>query len=237
VSGTALVTGGAKRLGRAIVLALAERGWDIALHYGRSEGAARRTAAEVESRGRACRLFQADLARFDQVTALVPAVARQCPDLGVLVNSASIFEPGGLLETTPDLYDRHFDINFRAPFFLSRDFARHAKAGVIVNLLDQRITRHEGGHLVYTLTKKALAALTEMAARELAPRIRVSGVCPGPILPPTGKDEAYLERMVSRVPLGRAGTPEEVARAVVFLVENEYVTGQLLFVDGGEHIT
>ena len=230
------MTGGAKRIGRAIVLALAEAGYDIALHYGQSAEAAERTAGEVESRGRACRLFQADLADSRAVTALVPAVAAACHNLKVLVNSASIFGPGRLLETTPDLYARHFDVNLRAPLLLARDFARHAARGVIVNLLDQRITRSDPRHLAYTLTKKALAALTEMAARDLAPRVRVCGVCPGPILPPAGKDPSYLDRMASHVPLGRAGTPEEVARAVLFLVESEYVTGQLLFVDGGEHI-
>jgi len=231
------VTGGARRIGRAIVLALADRGYDIALHYGSSAAAARETASQVEARGRGCRLFECDLARFDEVRRLIPAVVEKCPDLSVLVNNASVFEKGSLAETEPDLFDRQFAVNLKAPLFLSRDFARQSKAGCIVNLIDQRITRSDPAYLAYTLTKKALAALTEMAARELAPRIRVNGVCPGLILPPEGKDAAHLQRLAAGVPMKAVGSPERVAAAVVYLVESDYVTGQLLFVDGGEHIT
>ena len=236
MGGTALVTGAARRIGRAIALALADRGYDIALHYGSSAEAARTTASDIEARGRACHLFPCDLGRFDEVRRLVPAVAAKCPDLSVLVNNASIFEKGSLLGTDADLFDRQFAINLKVPFFLAQDFARHCKAGSIVNLVDQRITRSDPAYLAYTLTKKALASLTEMAARELAPRIRVNGVCPGLILPPEGKDASHLERLAAGVPMKATGSPEKVAAAVIYLVENDYVTGQLLFVDGGEHL-
>ncbi len=236
MAGTALITGGAKRIGRAVALALADRGFDIALHYGRSEDAAREAAGEIEARGRRCRLFQCNLADFGEVRGLVPAVTKTCPDLSLLVNNASLFERARLAETDEDLYDRQFAVNLKAPFFLSRDFARHAGAGQIINLVDQRITRSAPAHMAYTLTKKALAAFTEMAARDLAPEIRVNGVCPGLILPPPGKTASHLSPLVERVPLRRRGSVDDIVATVLYLVESEYVTGQLLFVDGGEHI-
>lgn len=236
MAGTALITGGAKRIGRTIALALAEEGFDIALHYGRSEEAAREAANAIEDQGRSCRLFQCNLVDFDAVRRLVPQVVEACPDLSLLVNNASLFERAGLADTEEDLYDRQFAVNLKAPFFLSQAFARHAGAGQIINLVDQRITRSEPDHMAYTLTKKALAAFTEMAARDLAPAIRVNGVCPGLILPPPGKTARHLSPLVEKVPLKRRGDPADIAAAVVYLVKQEYVTGQFLFVDGGEHI-
>ncbi len=236
MSGTALVTGAAVRVGRAIALALADRGYRIALHYRSSGDAARETAGAIAARGGEATLFQADLADVEEVRRLVPQVREACPDFSVLVNNASIFERAGLAETDADLYARTFDVNLRAPLLLCRDFAANVETGVIVNLLDQRITGSDPRHFAYGLTKKALAALTEMAAVELGPRIRVCGVCPGPVLPPPGKDRAYLAQLAAEVPLRQAGTPEDVAAAVVALVEQPYVTGELLFVDGGQHL-
>lgn len=234
--GTALITGGAKRIGRAIALTLADAGYDVAIHYGASKDAARELADEIAGRGRTGAVFEADLGDRQDVDGLVPRVFERFPDCSLLVNNASIFEPGTLLETDDDLFERHFAVNFRAPFFLSRDFARRCRRGQIVNLLDTKIARTVVNHFAYTLTKKALHEFTRMAAKELAPRIRVNGVCPGLILPPPGEDASYLDSMSKGIPLQAYGDPDAVAKAVLFLVTTPFVTGEVIFVDGGEHL-
>lgn len=233
----ALVTGASKRIGRQIALTLAADGWDIAVHYRGSQKEAMATAQEIRALGRRCELFEADLGDMRQVERLVPAVADAMPGLELLVNNASIFEPASFLETQEAFFDRIFTINFKSCFFLARDFARICRKGQIVNMLDTKIARSASpSYFAYTLGKKALAAFTEMAAKELAPDIRVNGICPGPILPPPGKDSDYLEKFAGRVPLKRIGSPELIVDAILFLVRNSYVTGQWLFVDGGEHL-
>ncbi len=234
--GAVLVTGGAKRIGRAIALALAGRGYNIALHYLTSEPEARELQSKIEAMNVRCRLFECDLADVKKVSTLIPSVLESFPDLEILVNNASIFVPKRFLDTSEDFLDRLFTVNFKAPFLLTRDFARHVRKGQVVNLLDTKITKNLREHFVYALTKKALADFTRMAARELAPEIRVNGICPGLILSPPGEDPGYLERAAERIPLGRPGHPENIASALCFLIENTFVTGELVFVDGGEHL-
>ncbi len=233
----ALVTGGAKRIGRAVALALAEDGFDVAVHYGRSEAEARETCAAIRERGRDAEAFPCDLADAEAVAGLVPAVAARMPGLALLVNNASLFEPGSLRDLDLAQYERTMAINLRAPLILARDFAARAAAGQIINLLDQRVTHDDPRFFAYTVTKKALAAVTAMAAKELGPAIRVNGICPGPILPPPGKGKEYLEKVAAGLPLERPGGPADVVEAVRYLVRAAYVTGELLFVDGGEHLT
>ncbi|HOF17451.1 MAG TPA: SDR family oxidoreductase [Phycisphaerae bacterium] len=237
MAGTVLITGAARRIGRALALGLARRGWDIALHYHRSRQEAESAAEQVRQAGRMCELFPADLSDPQAVRTLIPRVFEKCPHCRVLINNASIFERAPLVETTEDLFDRHFAVNFRAPLFLSKDFAaRCGEGGQIVNLLDAKIERTFTPYFAYALSKKALAAFTELAARELAPRVRVNGVCPGLILPPEGEGPEYLARLAKKIPAGRAGAVDDVVQAVLFLLENEFVTGQILFADGGEHL-
>ncbi len=236
MKGTALITGGAKRIGRAITQSLAEAGYSIALHYNSSEEAARETQSLIENLNVKCTLFQANFADRSDVRNLISNVFDEFPDCNLLVNNASIFERGSLVETEEEQFDRHFDVNLRTPFFLSRDFARHCKQGHIVNIIDTKAARNVIQYFVYTLTKKALLEFTRMAAKELAPAIRVNGIAPGLILPPRGKGEDYLKELSSGVPLKRTGNPDFVVHALRFLLENEYVTGQCLFVDGGEHL-
>jgi NAD(P)-dependent dehydrogenase (short-subunit alcohol dehydrogenase family) len=223
-----------------IARALAGRGYDIAMHYGKSRKQAQASAGEIKALGVDCRLFQADLSKFEQVQALAAGVLEQMPHCNVLVNSAAIFERVGLAATDEAVLDRHFSINFKAPFFLARALAAHwAKNNVrgnIVNILDTRITRQAVAHFAYTLSKKALYEFTRMAAKDLAPLVRVNGVCPGLILAPPGKDPSYLDKLVDAVPLKRKGSPKDVAGAVAFLLDNEYITGQCIFVDGGESV-
>ena len=234
--GAALVTGGARRIGAAVARALAQHGYDVALHYLDSAEPAERTAREIEGIGRRCRLFRCDLNDHDETAALVPNVREHFPDLTVLVNNASVFERGTLRETDRDLFERHFNINFKAPFFLTQAFAEGCARGQVINLLDTRVSRADPHHAAYTLSKKALLELTRMAARELGPAIRVNGVSPGMILPPPGGVVDDLERRSPALPLKRIGDTDNLVAAVLFLLDNPFVTGECIYVDGGEHL-
>lgn len=232
----ALVTGGARRLGRAIALALAREGFDIALHFQSSAAAAKEVQSEIEGLGVRCELFQAEFGPGFDAHALVNKVVQRFSHLSVLINNVSVFERGTLLDTDDDLFDRVMAVNLRAPFFLSQAFAIFCESGLIVNLLDTRVAHNAIEHFVYTLSKKALREFTRMAAVELAPNFRVNAVCPGLILPPHGENESYLVEKAKTIPARRHGSEEDIARAVLFFVNNPFVTGQELFVDGGEHL-
>ena len=232
----AIVTGGAKRIGRTIALMLARRGYDIILHYNASIDEAERTAKEIEASGRRCFLLSANFDDMTQVLTFIPNAFQISNNCHLLVNSASIFDRARLLETDEDLFDRHFNINFKTPFFLSRDFARLYKQGQIINVLDTKISKNMISYFVYTLTKKALFEFTKMAAKELAPNIRVNGIGPGLILPPPGQDESYLDEKSKSIPLKRKGDLESIGSAISFLIDNHYITGECIFIDGGEHL-
>ncbi len=232
----ALVTGASRRIGRSIALALAGDGYDVALHYRTESGDVAETRERIERAGRRCATLRADLTEPTGRRELIEAAFDAFDELCVLVNNASIFEPGSFDETDEALFDRQFDVNFKAPFFLTQRFARRAESGCVVNLLDVRIARTPETYFAYTLSKKALAAFTEMAAVALAPAVRVCGVCPGLILPSVGSRPGLFEELVPRVPLQRRGRPEQVAEAVRSLIRQDYLTGQILYVDGGEHL-
>jgi len=234
--GAALVTGGARRIGAAISLALARNGYDVALHHLSSVEEAERVAGEIEGMGRRCRLFRCDLNDHGETANLVARVREHYSGLNVLVNNASIFERGALADTGQDLLERHFNINFKAPFFLSQAFADGCAQGHIINILDTRVSRSDPHHTAYTLSKKALLELTRMAARELGPAIRVNGVSPGMILPPPGGVVDELERRSAGLPLKRIGDTDNLVAAVLFLLDNPFVTGECIHVDGGEHL-
>ena len=236
MSKAALITGGGKRLGKAISLSLAERGYDIAVHYNSSEKEANKTAEVISEKGRRAEVFQANLSDFNQVRALIPRVLEVFPECSVLVNSASIFENVGFIDVTENIYDRDFTTNFKAPFFLTQDFSKRESSEIIINMLDMRVNRIETEHFSYNLTKKALRDFTLMAAKELGPKIRVNGICPGPILPPPDKDIEYLEMIAKNTPLRKPGSPDYIIKAVNYILDNDFVTGQCLFVDGGQHL-
>lgn len=232
-----LVTGGARRVGRLLALACAKAGADVIVHHGHSESDAVRTKAEIESLGRRAWVLAADLSQNGQAAELVGRAA-QFGELHGLVNSAAIFEAMSFEQTTVADWQRHLDINLTAPFLLSQAFA----AGVaperparIVNILDWRAMRPGPDHFPYTISKAALAALTEGLAAALAPRVLVNGLALGAILPPSdGGDEAAALR---NVPLRRWSRPEELAQALVFLLSGpEYMTGEILYLDGGRHL-
>ncbi len=232
----ALITGGARRLGKAVALALARKGYDIALHCNRSEEEAVRTAKSIRLEGAACEVFVCDLLQSGELSGLIPAV-RQCfPHCRLLVNNASSFERASLGETSPELFDRMTAIHLKAPFFLTQSFAMIFKKGHVVNFCDAKIASAFVSHFAYSLSKKALFEFTRMAAKALGPAVRVNAVAPGMILPSREFNEADLARLSLKIPLQRKGSAEDIVSAVLFLEENAYITGECLFVDGGEHL-
>lgn len=236
----AIITGAGVRVGRALALALADAGANIAVHYNSSADAAEETAAAVRERGVKAVAVQGNLR--DAKAAAEQIVEETAAKLGpatILVNNASIFEIGGPLDADEATWDAHFNINLKAPFFLCQAFARRLPEdtpGNIINLLDWRIDRPRADRLVYTLTKSALATMTRGLAHALAPRIRVNGIAPGAILPPPGADQQYLDRLARQIPLERAGSPEEICRAALYLLGSTFVTGEVIYVTGGEHL-
>ena len=236
----AVVTGGAVRVGRAISLALAHAGCDLLIHYGRSAGPAVETASAAAAHGVTARTFGADLSRHEEATAIIPAAIEAFGRVDILVNSAAVFEEGGLAETSFAQWEREMAINLRAPFFLSQAFARQLPAGEpgqIVNIVDARVLRAGSDHLAYRLTKAALVTLTQALALELAPHVRVNAVALGAILPPPGEDESFLQTLAQeRVPLRRSGNAEIVATNVLHLLQQSFLTGVVLPLDGGEFL-
>lgn len=224
----ALVTGGAKRIGAAIALYLAGRGYDIALHYNTSGLEAKETARRVRAEGVDCILFRADLSDRRQLSGLMRRVVKRYPNLRLLVNNAAVFRKAALLETGDMLFDLEFDVNFRAPALLTRDFGRYAGRGVVINVLDAKITDDKVGYFAYTLSKKALAEYTRMAGTAMAPKVKVYGVAPGLILPPEGRGRGYLDGISAKT--GRpVGSLIEVASAVGRLVDGEFKPGEIVF--------
>jgi NAD(P)-dependent dehydrogenase (short-subunit alcohol dehydrogenase family) len=235
----ALVTGGARRLGRAIALALADAGFAVAVHYRASRDAAKETAAEIRARGVGAAVLAADLAREEEVLRLLPAATAALGPVGVLVNNASTFERDEWHDATRESWDRHIEPNLRAPFVLMQHFARtlpEGARGVVVNMLDQRVWSLTPHFVSYTVAKAALWALTQSMALALAPRIRVNAIGPGPALPSARQSEAQFARQSASVPLGRGTSPAEVGTAVLALLQLDSMTGQMLALDGGQHL-
>jgi NAD(P)-dependent dehydrogenase (short-subunit alcohol dehydrogenase family) len=231
----ALVTGGARRLGRAIALHLAARGWDLAVHYRGSADEAEATAAEARGAGARAQTFAADLADEAQALALVPAVVGRFGRLDAVVNNASLFEYDAVADFSYAAMDRHWRANTAPAIVLAR--ALHAAGGgAVVNLLDQKLWNPNPDHLSYTLSKAALEAATTLLAQALAPRTRVCGVAPGVTLLSGPMSAAEFERAHRLTPLERSSTPEDIARAVAFLLESPAITGTTLLVDGGQHL-
>jgi len=234
----ALVTGGAHRVGRAIVMALAEAGCDLVLHYNRSADAAEATAEEARALGREVRLVGADLTD----PSLSDEIIAGAEDLGpvrVLVNSAGVFRDDTLGDVDVDGWNQSMAVNLRAPVFLTQAFANalpDGVAGSVVNVSDWRTARPYPDHFSYSVAKGGLDSFTIAAAAGLAPDIRVNAVALGAILPPPGKDSAYLKELAQEIPLERVGGTEPVARAVLFLLRNDFITGEIIRLDGGAHL-
>ncbi|MEX2617321.1 MAG: SDR family oxidoreductase [Alphaproteobacteria bacterium] len=236
---TALVTGAARRIGKAIACDLAAWGWSVVVHYNRSAEDADAVVAEIGRRGGTAIALRADLAvEAETKRLMVDSVARFGP-VGCLVNNASHFERDGIADATRASWDVHLESNLRAPFVLSQDMAAALPAGeegVIVNILDQRVWNLTPYFVSYTLSKTGLWTLTQTLALALAPRIRVNGIGPGPTLRNERQTEEQFRRQQESVPLRRGASSEEVARAVRFIVESPSMTGQMIALDGGQHL-
>jgi NAD(P)-dependent dehydrogenase (short-subunit alcohol dehydrogenase family) len=236
---TALVTGGAQRIGRALVLALAQAGAQVAIHYRSSEREAGLTLERARALGSTAQLVQADLADPAAAAALVDEAAQVLAPPDILVNNASVFAQGDFQATSLSAWEINQAVNLRAPFLLSQAFARRLPAdrgGDIVNLNDYRALRPGPDHFPYTISKVGLHGLTRSMALALAPRIRVNELALGAILPPEQAPVDYEHTLRSQIPTARFGTPEEVADALLFLLGNASLTGQTVYVDGGRHL-
>lgn len=231
----ALVTGSARRIGREIALHLAARGWDVAVHHRGSAAEAEQTVAELQSLGARAAAFAADLADEAQCNALVPAVAAHFGALRAVVNNASLFEHDDVAGFRYETMERHWRANTAPAIVLAR--ALHAAGGaVVVNLLDQKLWNPNPDHLSYTLSKAALEAANTMLAQALAPRLRVCGVAPGVTLPSGDMNLQEFAASHRMTPLQRSSTAEDIARAVLFLLESPAITGTTMLVDGGQHL-
>ena len=235
---TVLVTGGVRRVGRSLSLAIARRGANLILHFSHSVQKAEQTRAEVESLGVEAHLLQVDFNDLNQVSQLIPRAFEISP-LYALVNSAAIFEPLVLNNTSLADWERHMTINLTAPFLLSQAFSRYlqpSQEGRIVNILDWRALRPGSSHLPYTISKAGLAALTRSLAVSLAPHVTVNGLALGAVLPPSDGGDTSL--ILERVPMQRWAELDEICDALLFLLEGPaYITGEIIHVDGGRHLS
>lgn len=230
----ALVTGAGQRVGRVIARELAARGWRIAVHYHASEQGAHETVAEIERAGGEAAAFPADLRDPDAPAALVGAVVARFGALDALVNSAAGMERTVFGQTTADQFDAIIALNLRAPFLLSQAAAAPMReGGAIVNIADHMAEEPWPEFAVHGISKAGVIALTRHLAAALAPKIRVNAVAPGFVLPPTDMPRDVADRLIAETPLQRAGTPQDVAAAVLYLLDARFVTGEMLHVDGG----
>ena len=238
MTGIALVTGSAVRVGREISLHLAEKGWDLALHYNSSSEEAKLLEADLMYMypDQQFFTFKANLSNPEETKNLIDEVISHFGRLNLLVNNAAIFEPSSFKDTTVHLLEKHWAIDFGAPFILMNEYANKADQGLIINLADSRITNNKTGYFAYTIAKKALHEMTKMAAFELAPAFRVNSIAPGPLLPPAGRGEGYLEKIAAKMPMGVPVRMENIMQSIDFLIENDNMTGQLLFCDSGENL-
>ena len=237
----ALVTGAARRLGRAMALGLARQGAEVVIHYRTSHDEASRVVEEIVDLGGRAWSCAADLADPEAAADLVDAAARCAGGaLDILINNASIFAQGEAETTTAEAWDTHQAVNLRAPWLLSQGLARQIPSdgrGDIINLNDIRALRPGPDHFAYTLSKVGLHGLTCSLALALAPRIRVNELALGAVLPPEGASESYVHTLREQIPVGTFSSPDEVVRAVLFLLAGGTTTGQTLFIDGGQHLT
>jgi len=236
---TALVTGAATRIGRAVALDMAANGWSVAVHYRRSEKEALAVVDEIRQQGGEAAPARADLSVESETAALLPLVHRMLGPVGCLVNNASEFERDEITDMTRTSWDAHIETNLRAPALLMQDMSKRLpedQHGVIVNILDQRVWNLTPHFVSYTVSKSGLWTLTQTLALALAPRIRVNAIGPGPVLPSKRQTQKDFDRQVAMLPLQRSSSPEEIAAAVRFILAMPTMTGQMIALDGGQHL-
>ncbi len=232
-----LITGAGVRLGRQMAISLAQAGANIMLHYGSSKQDAEETASEIHKTGQKAWLLQADLSDMSAASQL-PVHARQFGPIYAVIHNAAIFEPLYLKDVNPENWQRHMDINLGAPFFISQSFYNGLlpdETGRIITMLDWRSLRPGLDHMPYTVSKAALASLTQSLAVAMAPRVTVNGIALGAILPP--EDGTPVDKIIQRVPLKRWAQLDELSQTALFLLDGpEYITGEIIHLDGGRHL-
>jgi NAD(P)-dependent dehydrogenase (short-subunit alcohol dehydrogenase family) len=233
---TALITGAAKRIGRETALTLAASGINIVIHFNRSDTEAAVLADQLRQKGVKAWPVQADFRRPDEYQTVIERALQAAGSLDMLINNASIFPPETLNDLTWSGLCANMEVNAWVPLVLIRMFAQKVGHGAIVNLHDSRLKGYDWTHAGYIFSKHVLAAMTSMLALELAPNITVNAVAPGLILPPPGKDETYIQKLTHTVPLQRHGNPQDIADAVAFLIQSDFITGNVIYVDGGRHL-
>ena len=236
VGRTALVTGAARRIGRDVAIALAGAGVNVVIHYRNSAKEAESLRTELIARGVKAWAVRADFARHEEVRKLLDSSIECAGFIDFLINNAASFVSRTIEEMDFKALVRDIQVNAWSPFVLSRVFARRSGRGKIINLVDTRVTGSDRTHVSYILSKKLLLSITEILAVEFAPRISVNAIAPGLILPPAGKDERYLEELAPTVPLEKHGGPADISEAVLYLLGSSFVTGQVLYIDGGRHL-
>ena len=236
---SALITGAGRRIGRAIALDLAEAGWTVAIHYNRSGDEAAEVAKEISAAGGKAVTMQADLELEEDAARLIGRAGDEIGPLGCLINNASVFEKDTPQTATKESWERHMQVNLRAPFQLTQAFAEQLPDDVfgnVINLIDQRVWNVTPHFTSYTVSKVALWGLTQTLALALAPKIRINAIGPGPTLPSIHQTEQQFEHQWSKLPLSRPVMQEEICRAVRFLLNAPSITGQMIVLDGGEHL-
>ncbi|MEM8730051.1 MAG: SDR family oxidoreductase [Pseudomonadota bacterium] len=249
MTGRALVTGAGARLGQAMAIYLGHRGFDVAVHYAASDAGAQETVAQIEAAGARAVAMQADLLDLDDTDALLPrAAAALGGPITCLINNASIFEYDTVATASRDSWDRHFGSNLRGPFHLTQAMAAQdlapledscgepMAAGLIVNMVDQRLLKLTPEFMTYTLAKAGLWTLTQTAARALAPAIRVNAIGPGPTLQGARQSQAHFLAQRAATVLERGANPSDIIAALGFFLDSPSVTGQLICIDGGQHL-
>ena len=232
-----MITGGAKRLGMEMALSLAQKGWNVALHFRLSESDAETTRQRIEKTGVVCRLFQANLERAQEAVDMLKKVLKEFPELDLLVNNASVFDESPLATVDEEVFDRQFDVNFKSPFFMTQQYIKNCQSGHVVNILDTKIQSNRAGRFTaYNLSKKALMHLTQMSAIDLAPRFRVNAIAPGPVLKASHASEEEFQIRIQQTPLKLEIPGSSIVSALNYLIENPNLTGEILYCDNGSHL-
>jgi NAD(P)-dependent dehydrogenase (short-subunit alcohol dehydrogenase family) len=233
-----LITGSAKRIGKALAYHLAEKGHNLALHYNKSKGDVLKLQQDLNAKykDQQFKIFSCNLGDETECRELLDKVLLQFDKLDVLINNASVFDPGVIQQTSLELYNAQLNVNLRAPFILTRDFALNNGKGNIINFLDTRISSNSNSHAAYSISKVALAHLTKMSALEFGPGIRVNGIAPGATLPPEGAGDDYLKNLAAKTPMRYPSGLEPILQSVDYILRNQNLTGQILYCDGGEQL-
>lgn len=232
----ALVTGSSDRIGKSIATELASQGYNLVLHYNSSHGKVQKLKTALEKSGVAVDLLQINFLEDYDFEALFQSLKEKGIGVEILVNCASDFRPSGFADSGKKLLRKELQINFENAYLLTKAFARTFDKGTIINFLDTKVTKNHTKHLDYLLSKKLLTEFTTLSAVDLAPNFRVNAIAPGLVLPPKGKDNDYLLKLAENIPLKTIGSLDDILIAFRFLLESTFVTGQILYIDGGDHL-